>query len=111
MSYWFSESDDELAADRKWDTGTGFVLPTNADRREAFKRVHLVESELIQASSDELELIESELIQASSDELELIGEMLDRPLPLRSYCAIDGGRPIDPPCGLTYAHPSTGTRL
>ena len=100
MSYWFSESDDELAADRKWDTGTGFVLPTNADRREAFKRVHLVESELIQASSDELELIESELIQASSDELELIGEMLDRPLPLRSYCAIDGGRPIDPPVAL-----------
>ena len=77
-----------------------FVLPTNADRREAFKRVHLVESELIQASSDELELIESELIQASSDELELIGEMLDRPLPLRSYCAIDGGRPIDPPVAL-----------
>ena len=85
MSYWFSESDDELAADRKWDTGTCFVLPTNADRREAFKRVHLVESELI---------------QASSDELELIGEMLDRPLPLRSYCAIDGGRPIDPPVAL-----------
>ena len=89
MSYWFSESDDELAADRKWDTGTCFVLPTNADRREAFKRVHLVESELI---------------QASSDELELIGEMLDRPLPLRSYCAIDGGRPIDPP--VAYLCPS-----
>ena len=81
MSYWFSESDDELAADRKWDTGTGFVLPTNADRREAFKRVHLVESELIQASSDELEFLE-----------EIGEEMLDRPLPLvlRSYCAIDG---------------------
>ena len=58
MSYWFSKSDDELAADRKWDTGTGFVLPTNADRSEAFKRVHLVESELIQASSDELEFLE-----------------------------------------------------
>ena len=91
MSYWFSESDDELAADRKWDTGTGFVLPTNADRREAFKRVHLVESELIQASSDELEFLE-----------EIGEEMLDRPLPLvlRSYCAIDGGRPIDPPVAL-----------
>ena len=91
MSYWFSKSDDELAADRKWDTGTGFVLPTNADRREAFKRVHLVESELIQASSDELEFLE-----------EIGEEMLDRPLPLvlRSYCAIDGGRPIDPPVAL-----------
>ena len=93
MSYWFSKSDDELAADRKWDTGTGFVLPANADKREAFKRVHLVESELIQASSDELEFLEFH---------EEIEEMLGRPLPLklRSYCAIDGGRPIDPPVAL-----------
>ena len=93
MSYWFSKSDDELAADRKWDTGTGFVLPTNADRREAFKRVHLVESELIQASSDELEFLEFH---------EEIEEMLGRPLPLelRSYCDIDGRRPIDPPVAL-----------
>ena len=73
MSYWFSESDDELAADRKWDTGTGFVLPATADKREAFKRVHLVESELIQASSDELEFLEFH---------EEIEEMLGRPLPL-----------------------------
>ena len=90
MSYWFSKSDDELAADKERDTGMGFILPTDADRSEAFKHIHLVKPELIQEPIARIEEFYREMAMfRSSPDLELF-----------SYCGIDSRESIDSPAVL-----------